>query len=126
MGTSSDTLSHLFNQGVNSVQLLRSESTSVDKAIALIEERADESDRVTLVAALNEGRYRVTYVMLTHKRTADKKSDNLPLFSRISLRSQIRILRTMRVEVNYQFVLDRTDKAGVRKARKRSPGAEAR
>jgi uncharacterized protein (TIGR04141 family) len=119
VGTSSDTLSHLFNQGVNSVQLIRTEASSLDKMIQLIEAKADAADSGSLVAALQEGRYKVAFAIITHKQTPERKSDNLPLFSRISLRRQILALRSMRVDVTYQFVRDLTDRAGVKKTRRR-------
>jgi uncharacterized protein (TIGR04141 family) len=119
VGTSSDTLSHLFNQGVNSVQLIRTEASSLDKIIELIEAKTDTADSTSLVAALKDGRYKVAYAIITHKQTPEKKSDNLPLFSRISLRRQILALRSMGIDVTYQFVRDLTDKAGVKKERKK-------
>ena len=118
IGTSSSTLSHLFNQGANSVQLLRTEDASVGAVRDLISSKADRASADEFTKAVDSNNLLVTYAIVTHKREFSKKSDNLPFFSRISLRRQLTTLRSMQVQVTFQFVRDHTDRAGKPKTRK--------
>jgi hypothetical protein len=47
---------------------------------------------------LDDRKYKVAYQIITHKDPA-KKSENLPLFSRISMRRHMKALRLMQVEL---------------------------
>lgn len=118
IGTSSSTLSHLFNQAANSAQLLSSDPSAVDKLIALVDKRAGTSKAETVKKALAAGSYSVSIAIVSHKQTIDKKSDNLPFFSRISLRRALKTLVAMRVSATVQLVNDATDQAGKEKKRK--------
>ncbi|RMB57465.1 DUF6119 family protein [Tessaracoccus antarcticus] len=118
VGTSSDTLSHLFNQGVNSMQMLRTEDEAVSRLNALLQDRTDEDASSRVTEAISKGRCSVSFVIVTHKRTTDLKSEGLPIFSRISLRRALRNLRAMGISATVQFVQDKTDRAGRRKKRR--------
>lgn len=104
--TRSSQLSHLFNQGINSIELLRTEEESKEKLVTLICDRVGNGAQQDYIAPLNNGKYKVVFSIITHKAT-DKKSDNLPLFSRISLYRALRALQSMGVERGYGFVADK-------------------
>ena len=101
ISTGSSLLSHLFNQGANSVELLKSDDDAPRRLVALIQARADG---VIDVAPVEEKRYAVVFAIITRKDPG-QKSLNLPLFSRISLARNIRALhRLMGVPVSFGFV----------------------
>lgn len=118
IGTSSANLSHLFNQAVNSAELLRTVEQSSQKLHKLVEKRAGSSTADSVLAAVRNDQFEVTIAIVSHKRTPDRKSDNLPIFSRISLRRALRSLSAMRVPVSVQLVPDATNRAGKAKPRK--------
>jgi uncharacterized protein (TIGR04141 family) len=118
IGTSSANLSHLFNQAVNSAELLRTVEQSRQKLHKLVEKRAGSSMADSVLAAVKSDQFEVAIAIVSHKRTPDRKSDNLPIFSRISLRRALRSLSAMRVPVTVQLVPDTTNRAGKAKPRK--------
>lgn len=129
VSTLSSKLSHLFNQGTNSIEVLRSEEEARTKLAALIEERASAECKDALLSALKGSSYSVRFVMITHKDPS-KKSLNLPLFSRISLMRNMRALQIRGVRAAFGFVKDDAKKkSGTKKARssgkKAKPGSEA-
>lgn len=105
ISTGSSLLSHLFNQGTNSVELLRSEDGVPERLASLIREKAnDKSDIDALVAAVRPDNYAVVFAIISRKDPG-LKSLNLPLFSRISLARNVRQLRrVMGVPVTFGFV----------------------
>lgn len=105
--TFSAKLSHLFNQGVASIELLKLENRPVDKLKSIIEEIAaeDEKNRFKEPLELEEARFRVEYGIITHK-DKEAKSENLPLFSRIILRRVMKHMRIIGVEAIYGFIKD--------------------
>lgn len=117
--TVSATLSHLFNQGLNSIRLIRDSEEAHDKLKALAQTLASDDKKADFAALLAEGKYKVVYQIITHK---DKihKSQNLPLFSRISLRRAMKELRRMDIKAEYCFVENQTPKSeGKKKKRKK-------
>jgi hypothetical protein len=75
--------------------------------------------RVCLPALCLRGR--VLFAMIAHKDQA-KKSDNLPLFSRISLRRNMKALQLMDVKGAFTFIKDDSPaKAGKQRKRKKRP-----
>ena len=76
ISTRSSNLSHLFNQGVNSIELLRLQEESREKLKTLVEENP------MFCQLIDNGLYTVTYGIVT-KKTGH--SEKLPIFSRISL-----------------------------------------
>lgn len=118
IGTGSGDLSHLFNQGANAVQLLRSSGPAREKLAELIAERGGDDDACKPV---KERQFIVEFGIISRKDPS-KKSDNLPLFSRISLKRALIDLDLMGVPATYGFVSDETPKAASRaKPRKISP-----
>jgi uncharacterized protein (TIGR04141 family) len=111
ISTASSTLSHLFNQGTNSVELLKSEDGTPDRLIKLLHKKTTEKITVvddidTLIAPVKTGHYEVVFAIITSKDPA-QKALNLPLFSRISLARNIKALhRVMGVPVTFGFVKD--------------------
>ncbi|WP_406055767.1 DUF6119 family protein [Kribbella sp. NBC_00889] len=119
IGTSARELSHLFNQGTNSVELLKTEERSRAKLRDLIQSEGKSGDPVDKYQdAVGTRRYSVMYAIIT-KKEASKKSKNLPLFSKISLRRALRALEdNMEVPVFCGFVKDNVDRSGTTKKRK--------
>ncbi len=118
IGTSSANLSHLFNQAVNSAELLRTVEQSSRKLHKLVEKKADLATADSVLAAVESDQFEVAIAIVSHKRTPERKSDKLPIFSRISLRRALRSLSAMRVPVSVQLVPDATNRAGKAKPRK--------
>lgn len=119
VSTLSAQLSHLFNQGANAIELLKDDSHSVDRLKALLETRAQPAELPKLVAPLADVKYHVAFGIVTHKDPA-KKSLNLPLFSRISLRRCMRSLRIRSVRGSFSFIAENSPKkAGIKKTRKK-------
>lgn len=123
ISTLSAQLSHLFNQGTNSVNLLRSEAESMTKMIEIIEAKADAAQSGAFQQPLQEDKLKVVFGIITHK-PKDKKSENLPLFSRISLMRCMKELKRMGIEAEFGFIEDQSPSTEGKK-RKRKKKAEA-
>lgn len=122
--TLSGSLSHLFNQGANSCELLRLEPDSRQNLADLINELAGDlaGDYLALADA---GSLSVKYAIITHK-DIEKKSESLPLFSRISLMRNLRALRAMGFPTSCCYIEDASEKKdGKKKTRKKKETAEA-
>jgi uncharacterized protein (TIGR04141 family) len=114
VSTFSSKLSHLFNQGTNAIELIKSEPASLEKLKALIRKKAEDGARNAMIAPLNSGKYRVIFAVVSHKDKA-RKSRNLPLFSRISLMRDLKSLQVMSVQGGFGFIEDQTPKTDGRK-----------
>ena len=111
-------LSHLFNQGVNAIELIRLEPSCYQKLRGFILEKASSRAGGALLGALDGQKFRVVFAIVTHKDKANK-SENLPLFSRISLMRTARILKLEGTECRFGFIHDESaPMAGVKKTRK--------
>jgi uncharacterized protein (TIGR04141 family) len=122
ISTLSGPLSHLFNQGTNSVNLIRSEPESLNNLKKLIADRAAAAELVAALRPLDEDELKVVFGIVTSKDKA-KKSLNLPLFSRISLMRSLKELKRMGIEAEFCFIPDDApSKAG--KPKKRKPRAK--
>jgi uncharacterized protein (TIGR04141 family) len=122
ISTLSAQLSHLFNQGTNSVNLMRSEVESLERMKSLVGNGLADEVKNALIFPIINDRFRVVFDIITHK---DKqfKSDNLPLFSRISLMRCMKELKRMGIEAEYSFVTDVSPKSEgkKRKRKKKDP-----
>jgi uncharacterized protein (TIGR04141 family) len=118
ISTLSAQLSHLFNQGTNSVNLLRSEQAAMDKMHILLSKDVSEIEKAALISPLTANSYRVVFGIVTHKDTASK-SDNLPLFSRISLMRCAKELTRMGIDAEYCFIPDASPKSEGKKRRRK-------
>jgi uncharacterized protein (TIGR04141 family) len=120
ISTRSSHLSHLFNQGSNSIQLLKSENKAVERLRALLSKRVGDDAEAWITPVTNQN-CSVLYAIATHKDIT-RKSENLPIFSRISLMRNLKALRIMAVPVKIGFVLDNSARSeGTRKRRRRRP-----
>ncbi len=124
--THSSQLSHLFNQGVNAIEILKVESESVQKLLDIIENAvADAGMRATLSAPVKEQRLKVVFGIITHKDPS-LKSLNFPLFSRMSLMRTVRWFIVAGTGCEYGFIKDSSDEKPKPKTRKkRAATAEA-
>jgi uncharacterized protein (TIGR04141 family) len=119
ISTLSSKLSHLFNQGTNAIELITLEPVALDRLRQLIIDSAGDEDGAKFVAPLDNKKRKVLFAMVTHKDGA-KKSDNLPLFSRISLRRNMKALQLMDVKGTFTFIKDESPaKPGRQKKRKK-------
>ncbi|KTD41830.1 hypothetical protein Lpar_3147 [Legionella parisiensis] len=114
--TDSATLSHLFNQGLNSIRLLRDDSETFENFSKLINNKLQPQIEINYSV---HQEFKIIYQIITHKDKI-KKSLNLPLFSRISLKRAIKELRRMRVDVEFCFVNDITPPSSGKKKNKQS------
>ncbi len=106
ISTRSTSLSHLFNQGVNSVELLRMEQQSKDKLKDLVNDNAE------LIEKIEADKFKVTYAIITKKARSntDNLSKNIPLFSRISLMRTLDTLKVMGIPREVCFIYDEADR----------------
>lgn len=119
VSTRSAHLSHLFLQGQNSMELLKSEEESCENLRELLRKEVSDGDQGRFLAPVGKGPYKVIYAIIT-KKDKSKKSKNLPLFSRISLMRSIKSLKLMGVDVGYCFIEDQVaKKAGQKKPKKK-------
>ncbi|MEG0915396.1 MAG: DUF6119 family protein [Myroides sp.] len=102
ISTRSSSLSHLFNQGINSVELLRRNETAQQKLLALLGNNND------MEAYIKEGNYSITYGIISKK--VNMKSKGLPIFSRISLLRIVNTLKVMNVPVQIFYINDNVDR----------------
>jgi uncharacterized protein (TIGR04141 family) len=117
VSTLSAQLSHLFNQGVNAVELMRLESQAVDKLEALVRDLMLEGDPDALVALVRDRKYRIVFGIVTRKDPVGR-SLNLPLFSRISLMRGMKALQLMDVPGSVIFIADQAVAAEGRKKKR--------
>lgn len=102
ISTRSSLLSHLFNQGVNSAMLLLQDLDAKEKLKSLINSEH-------LKECIDSDKYHVTYGIISNK-PRDRKSDSLPIFSRISLLRCVRNLKLMRIPVSVYLIKDNVDR----------------
>ena len=118
ISTLSAQLSHLFNQGTNSARLLRSADESKEKFKRLLEEEVGEEQSHNFTTPLDANNFEVIFEIITHK-DAGARSQNLPLFSRISLMRAMKDLRLWNIPAAFCFIRDETEQsAGKKKKRK--------
>lgn len=119
ISTLSNQLSHQFNQGANAIELLKLEPSSIEKLKELITERTEPNVRDHFLKPLDKKEFRVSFGIVTHKDSG-RKSENLPLFSRISLMRIIKVLRLMNTRCSFGFIADQSvPKPGSKKQRKK-------
>lgn len=118
VSTLSAQLSHLFNQGVNAVELMLLEPQAVDKLEALVRNLLVGGDPDALVALVRGRKYRVVFGIVTRKDPTCR-SLNLPLFSRISLMRGMKALQLMDVPGSVVFIADQAVAADGRKKKRK-------
>lgn len=119
VSTLSRQLSHLFNQGTNSIELLKLEEAAREKLDTLVDDSGVSGQKkVIFRQPLADQKYSIVFGIVTHKDKAHK-SLNLPLFSRISLMRNMKSLKLMSIPAVYGFIDDQSlKKAGKKKKRK--------
>jgi uncharacterized protein (TIGR04141 family) len=119
ISTVSARLSHLFNQGVNAIELLKLDPGAVTRLKLLIADKISPgTEPAPFTDALDKGQFQVTSGIITHKNPS-LRAANLPIFSRISLMRTMRSLQVMSVPAVFGFIADNASKtAGKKKARK--------
>lgn len=105
ISTRSSSLSHLFNQGINSMQLIRIDAESKEKLFNLLPAE-------NFKAPIENQKIEVIFGIITAK-DKEKKSKNLPIFSRISLVRTINSLRLMAIPCRIVFIKDLVDRKRV-------------
>lgn len=103
ISTRSSSLSHLFNQGYNSVSLLRMEDESRKKLKELL------NNDSTMSSLIDSNKYTVVYGIISKKNPANK-SRNLPIFSRISLLRVLNGFRLMGIPCAIYFIYDNVNR----------------
>ena len=116
---SSGEFSHLVNQGVNAIRLLKGEGGAVGRLKAVIAEKVAGKVRMDWEGPLERGAFRVLFGIVADKDVS-LGSKNLPLFSRISLRRGIQELRPMGVSVGFGFIRDASPQVIGRKVPRKS------
>lgn len=109
ISTRSSHLSHLFNQGVNSVELISEEEQFRANFLQLIKDRLAGNDEETYLKPVHSRDLKVVFAIVTHKNAAGK-SDNLPLFSKISLMRSMQRLSLYRVQSALTYIRDESPK----------------
>lgn len=117
--TRSASLSHLFNQGTNSIQLIRVEDEARDKLKQHIQTAVGDDLLADFLAPIDNDNFKIVFGIITRKEPAEK-SKNLPLFSRISLMRAIKDLKGMGIEAELVFIKD-SSMASEGKEKKRKP-----
>jgi uncharacterized protein (TIGR04141 family) len=105
ISTRSSHLSHLFNQGTNAADLIHLEPSSRQKMKDLVEAKLNGNDPVAFLTPLDTLNFKIVFGVITHK-DKDNKSDNLPLFSKISLMRNLQQLELRKIPAAVMFIED--------------------
>lgn len=125
ISTLSAQLSHLFNQGTNSIHLLRDIDEARANLKALVESRVPANEAHAFCDPIDADKLKVVFSVITHKEAADK-SANFPLFSRISLMRAMKDMKRMGIDAEFRFIADETPSTeGKKKKRKPKTKSEA-
>lgn len=110
ISTSSAKLSHLFNQGANSFELLYLEETFRNNLKELLKKpeiikNLTNIDNININDIIDKKNYKVIFGIITDK-DKNSPSDNLPLFSKISLSRILKIFEFSNTKVSLTFIKD--------------------
>jgi uncharacterized protein (TIGR04141 family) len=122
ISTLSNQLSHLFNQGINAIELLRLEHAAMEKFDALVQAKIGAETAQALIDSVHGGNVRIVFAIVTRKDPIGL-SKNLPLFSRISLMRALKALHVRGVERGYMFIADESDENNGRKKKRKKKKA---
>lgn len=101
----SSQLSHLFNQGVNSIQLLILEECCRENLKSLVSEKTNHENLTNFTSAIDSKNYKVEFGIITRK-DPQGLSENLPLFSKISLMRALKALELTQTKGIITFIQD--------------------
>lgn len=107
ISTRSAHLSHLFNQGINSVELLKQEVECSTKLKNILRGKVPEDKSEDFCAPIDQKKYSVIFGVISHKPGA-MQAENLPLFSRLSLMRTMQILELYTVQCSLIFIDDQS------------------
>lgn len=107
ISTRSSHLSHLFNQGLNSLELIAHEPSSRQKMEAIIAARLNGADPAPYTAPFQNSDYKIIFGIITHK-AAGGLSANLPLFSKLSLMRTMQRLDFARIPSALTYIPDQS------------------
>lgn len=105
ISTRSSQLSHLFNQGVNSAELLILEQACRDKMKELLGDKIGNNNLRRYQNPIDDKNFKVVFGVITRKPAAEM-SDNLPLFSKISLMRSLKSLELMQIPAALTYIND--------------------
>ena len=105
IGTRSSLLSHLFNQGINSLSLINSVTEAKENLKRQIRQKIGNNNYDDYINPIDSYKIKVVFAIVTNKDPM-LKSKILPLFSRISLKRTIQELRSRNVNVIITVIKD--------------------
>lgn len=105
ISTRSAQLSHLFNQGINSAELLILEPRCREALKKLVGDRIGNNDLNDYCAPIDGKKLKIVYGIITRKNPIGL-SENLPLFSKISLMRCFRQLELMQIPAVLTYIPD--------------------
>jgi uncharacterized protein (TIGR04141 family) len=112
ISTRSSQLSHLFSQALVSLKLLLSNHearVALDNLVANATDSSSELRKANVFNDESRGRVLISLGIITHLPESDK-SKNLPLFTKINLRSRIQEIRLLGVGARVFFIPDASPK----------------
>lgn len=99
----SSVLSHFFKQGANSARHFSMFASAWTTLRELVEERAGVAAAIQLDAVTNDDRpWKVEFIIADTPRA--NGAFNIPFFSKVSLRDEVRMLRAMQYEAGLKFI----------------------
>ena len=111
ISTRSSQLSHLFNQGANSAELIIGVDSCRANLVKLIKDKVSAGDCERFTSPVENGNFKVVFGIITRKDPS-LKSRNIPLFSKISLMRAMKHLKLMRVASSVSFISDASKAKG--------------
>ncbi len=96
-------ISHLLYQGQNSARAIRSIDKCLQKLRRLLKSQPQK------LPLKKSDRFKVCFAIITHKDIT-KKSENLPIFSKISLMQALENLENMGLEAWYEYIKNKKPK----------------
>lgn len=106
----SSQLSHLFNQGLNSIHLLLLENESQDKLLSYITE-SNICNKEKTINAIKNKEYKVVYGIIT-KKNVEQQSLNLSIFSKMSLMRTLKFFQIIRIHAVFTYIEDKSQIKG--------------
>ena len=99
----SSVLSHFFKQGANSARHFSMFAHSWTRLRELVEERSGPATAIQLDAAQHDPRpWKVEFIIADAPRVDG--TFNIPFFSKVSLRDEVRMIRAMQYEAGLKFI----------------------
>jgi uncharacterized protein (TIGR04141 family) len=109
ISTRSAQLSHQFNQGINALELITLNPLAREKLKAVIADNLNGNDEAVYLKPFDNSDFKVVFGIITHKDES-RRSANLPLFSKISLKRIMQRLELMKVPAVLTFIRDDSPK----------------